>query len=238
MFNKHCEHQCHHDHERSHFGHRGRHHHHHGRHAMFHALAERADFVFHMAGRHGGEGPFGGRGGRGGPFGPGGRPPFLRGRKFGADELQLLLLVLLKENASYGYELIKRLEEKSGGFYKPSPGVIYPALTWLEDVSYVTVQQEGTRKRYALAPEGENWLNENQAQADAMMERLAQFARQMDSMAEAMREEPADFAPELREAVHTLRHQIHAHHHSTLEVQRQVAAILETAIEELKKIGR
>ncbi|WPM84569.1 PadR family transcriptional regulator [Apirhabdus apintestini] len=191
--------------------------------------------MMRMIGRRG-RGMFGNSQSEDGFSGHRGRPPFLRGRKFSADELQLLLLDLLKENDSYGYELIKRLEEKSGGFYKPSPGVIYPALTWLEDVGYVTVQPEGSRKRYALAPEGAAHLTANRSFVDALIERLEKFARQMDSVAQAMREERQPFTPELMEAVHALRAQIHEHHHSNEDVQRRVAAILQDTLARLKNI--
>src|SRR5215471_1749705 len=70
-----------------------------------------------------------------GGFG-GGR--FRVGRKLGSEELQLVILALLAENPSHGYELIKVLEERSSGFYSPSPGMVYPALTYLEEVNYAS----------------------------------------------------------------------------------------------------
>src|SRR5271155_2979408 len=92
-------------------------------------------------------GPFGGHAG----FGNRG---LLRGRKIGSDDLQLLLLLLLSERPSHGYELIKALEQRSAGFYTPSPGMVYPALTYLEELLYTTVTVDGTRKLYHIAPEG------------------------------------------------------------------------------------
>ncbi|MFS2225166.1 PadR family transcriptional regulator [Pantoea sp. B65] len=169
-------------------------------------------------------------------FGHRDRPSFLRGRKFGADELQLLLLNLLKEQASYGYELIKILTDKSGGFYTPSPGVIYPALTWMEDVGYVTVQQEGNRKRYAINQQGESYLAENQSLADALFAKLALFSRQSDSVNQAMREQRHEFEPELMAALHTLRNQLHQYHHSSEDIQRQVAAILQQTLAQLQAV--
>lgn len=165
------------------------------------------------------------------------RPSFLRGRKFGADELQILLLTLLKEQASYGYELIKTLSEKSGGLYKPSPGVIYPALTYLEDVGHVTVQQEGNRKRYAINEQGEGWLADNQAIADALLAKLALFARQSESVNQAMSEQRQPFEPSLMQALHELRSQLHSYHGSDEETQRQVAAILQQTLAQLKSVG-
>lgn len=101
-----------------------------------------------------GFGPFGGFGGGPGGFGGFGDDAMPRGRQFSADDLQLLLLALLAEQPSHGYELIKALDTRSSGFYAPSPGMVYPALTYLEELGYVTVQAEGNRKRYALADAG------------------------------------------------------------------------------------
>ena len=67
---------------------------------------------------------------------------------------RLLILVLLEQEAAHGYELIKTIEERSGGFYSPSPGVIYPALTFLEEVHYARSEQESTRKLYHITSEG------------------------------------------------------------------------------------
>lgn len=164
------------------------------------------------------------------------RPSFLRGRKFGADELQLLLLILLKEQASYGYELIKILTEKSGGLYTPSPGVIYPALTWLEDVGYVTVQPEGNRKRFAIVAEGEAYLAENQEVAEALMARLALFASQSDSVNQAMSEHRQAFAPVLMEAIHALRSELHQFHNSEEATQREAANVIQQALAQLRAI--
>src|SRR5271155_6053618 len=88
----------------------------------------------HPIGRHGGHRRFG-RGG-GGFFGGTGGNDLPPARRLGATDLQLLILALLDAQSSHGYELIKTIEERSGGFYSPSPGVIYPALTYLEDVGH------------------------------------------------------------------------------------------------------
>jgi len=137
-----------------------RHHHHHG---------DR-----HMRGRH----PFGfdghghergghrgmGRGGRGG------------GRFFEQGDLRLVVLKLIADKPSHGYELIKAVEEAAGGAYAPSPGVIYPTLTLLEDLGYIAAQEDGGRKRYAITPEGEAYLAENNAPVSSLFERMAAFA--------------------------------------------------------------
>ena len=142
-------------------------------------------FLRAMAHRHGGGGgrgfgPFGGGffGGFGGPGGPG----FGAGRKLMAADLQLLVLSLLEEKPRHGYELIKALEERSAGFYTPSPGVIYPALTYLEDMSYASVETSGTKKLYSITPEGLEYLNANRDTIATMMRDLERIAKKMARM--------------------------------------------------------
>lgn len=124
-------------------------------------------------GREGGRG-FGpsGFGERG--FGPGGhgRRHGGRHRMFDYGEIRLLVLALIAEQPRHGYELIKAIEERFGGSYVPSPGVIYPTLSWLDDMGLVAVQPEGgNRKSYSITPEGEAHLAENRAAADALLAR-------------------------------------------------------------------
>ncbi len=79
--------------------------------------------------------------------GMGGRP-FGMGRKLASVDLQLLILGLLAEKPRHGYEIIKALDERSKGFYIPSPGMVYPALTYLEEIGHATVEADGSRKLY------------------------------------------------------------------------------------------
>lgn len=97
-----------------------------------------------------------------------------RGRIFDYGELRLLLLAMLAERSSHGYELINEIKERFGGMYKPSPGVIYPTLTWLYDRSYAVIELEkGGRKRYSITDEGRAFLAANQAVSDMLMARVA-----------------------------------------------------------------
>src|SRR5215475_2967262 len=134
-------------------------------------------------GRHGrGFGSFPGF--MGGGFGPGGRAFWSGGRKLASGDLQLVLLALLAERPSHGYELIKALEERSGGFYTPSPGMVYPALTWLEEVGYASVTAEGTKKLYSITDSGRTYLNDNREAADAMLSQLDYIGRKMGRVRE------------------------------------------------------
>jgi DNA-binding PadR family transcriptional regulator len=129
-------------------------------------------------GRHGG--PFGGGpfGGFGGPFsrgfGGGGRGE----RLFDSGELRLVILQLLSEKPSYGYELIKAIEERLSGGYAPSPGVVYPTLTLLEEEGYATVTSaEGGKKLYTVTEQGAEYLKANQPTVQAIFGRMEQAGK-------------------------------------------------------------
>jgi DNA-binding PadR family transcriptional regulator len=109
---------------------------------------------------------------------------FLAGRRLASGELQLVLLALLAERPRHGYELIKALQERSGGFYSPSPGMVYPALTWLEEMGYASVTAEGARKLYSITDTGRQYLGENQQAADTMLRQLEYIGRRMGRVRE------------------------------------------------------
>ena len=194
--------------------------------------------------------PGGGRGGRGGfapGAGPGGGTPggfdggegFPRGRKFSSDDLQVLLLALIDEKPSHGYELIKALETRSNGYYTPSPGMVCPALTYLEELGYVTVELEGNRKRYALAEAGREHLAANRDHVDLMLAKLRRIARRMDSVRRAMAgENPLDadeggWIPELIQARHAIKSALYRRDVIPVAEQRRIAAILRRAAQEI-----
>lgn len=96
-----------------------------------------------------------------------------RGRLFDYGELRLLVLAMIAEHPRHGYELIKAIEERFNGSYTPSPGVIYPTLSWLDDMGYAAVDTEGTsRKSYRITEEGEAFLAANRAAADQLLTRV------------------------------------------------------------------
>ncbi|MCA0939400.1 PadR family transcriptional regulator [Salipiger pacificus] len=114
--------------------------------------------------RHGKDMRHEGRGHRGG--GPRGK------RFFEYGELRLLVLTLIAEQPRHGYELIKAIEERFDGAYTPSPGVIYPTLSWLDDMGYAQVEpDESGRKRARLTAEGAAFLEANRAAADDLLTR-------------------------------------------------------------------
>jgi len=98
-----------------------------------------------------------------------------RGRKrmFESGELRLVLLKLIADEPRHGYDLIRAVEELTGGDYVPSPGVIYPSLTMLTDMGFIEEQAaEGSRKAYAATAQGTAHLEENEGEVAALFERL------------------------------------------------------------------
>ncbi len=80
---------------------------------------------------------------------------------------------MIAEQPRHGYELMKAIEERMSGSYSPSPGVIYPTLSWLEDMGFAAVETEDAgRKRYRLTAEGEAFLTANRPAVDALFARL------------------------------------------------------------------
>jgi DNA-binding PadR family transcriptional regulator len=136
-----------------------------------------------MSGRRTGRHHFG-RGG-GGFFGGAGGGDYPRARRLGSKDLQILILALLNRQACHGYQLIKTIEEHSDGFYSPSPGVIYPALTYLEEIGHALVEQDGTKKLYRITPEGEAHVAEHRAVADAILDALSRIGGRMNDVREA-----------------------------------------------------
>jgi DNA-binding PadR family transcriptional regulator len=118
-------------------------------------------------------GRFFGRHGWGGRHGMGGGDMMRAGRMLAQGDLQLIALALIAEQPRHGYEIIKVLEEKTSGWYSPSPGIVYPTLTYLEEVGYVTAQPEGSKRLYTITAEGRGHLEANRDLADTVLDRLA-----------------------------------------------------------------
>jgi len=133
-------------------------------------------------GRHGWRGHFGPGSGRGGRHGKGGGD-FMRARRMLAQgDLKLIALALIAEQPRHGYEIIKLLEDKTAGWYSPSPGIVYPTLTYLEEAGYVTGQADGSKKLFTITEEGRAYLGENRDFVDAVLERLAAVGERMAGM--------------------------------------------------------
>ena len=210
----------------AHFFHHHGHHHHHGRGHGHHDHHEQHHQMHMMRGRRGG--PFGGRGGHdfGGDEREGFRGGGRMGRMFGQGDLKLLLLALIEEQPRHGYELIRAIEDLCGGSYSPSPGAIYPTLTFLEEAGYASVHlaDANGRKQYAITDEGRAHLKQNRLEVDAVMQRLKLASRMMAKLS---------VPEEIRESMHQLRHALMGHQRNwdAAEVKRVIAIIEKAAAE-------
>ncbi len=135
------------------------------------------------AGRHhrrrfGGFG-FGGRHG-GGVRGEMNPDDMRAGRMLAQGDLRLVALALIAEAPRHGYEIIKLVEEKTADWYSPSPGIVYPTLTYLEEAGHVTASTEGSKKLYTITGEGRAYLETNRDLADVVLDRLSALGERIN----------------------------------------------------------
>ncbi|MBY5703526.1 PadR family transcriptional regulator [Rhizobium leguminosarum] len=185
------------------------------------------------------------RGFKGGMFGG----DFRMGRKFAAGDLQLVILALLAEQPRHGYELIKILEERSGGFYVPSPGVIYPALTYLEETGLAEVEAAGAKKLYRITQAGRSRIEENRAMilhTFAKLERIGEKMAHVKRVFETDRHgaddgDDGDFMQDggdIRAARMLLRSAMRMRYPWSKPEAARIAGILERAATEILQGGR
>jgi DNA-binding PadR family transcriptional regulator len=171
----------------------------------------------------------GDRGGRG----------FGMGRKLASVDLQLLILGLLEEKPRHGYEIIKALDERSKGFYVPSPGMVYPALTYLEEIGHATVEVDGARKLYQITDEGKQHLESNRSTFDALFAQFGRVGQRMDRLRRAIHideageeggaEQERRGSKELMRARHDLKAALADKWDSPREEQQRIVEILKRA---------
>ncbi|MGZ3274017.1 MAG: PadR family transcriptional regulator [Caulobacteraceae bacterium] len=176
-------------------------------------------FSHHHVHRHWREGGFEhhGRRGRGGRF-------------FDQGDLRLVILALLAEQPRHGYEIIKAIEERLGGAYVPSPGVVYPTLTWLEELGYAALAEgDGPKKLYSATAEGLDYLEKNRGQVDGLFARMDRAGAQ------------GDFAPRILRAMGNVKMALKLRLASgplTGEQVDKIAAALDAAALEIERSTR
>ena len=115
-------------------------------------------------------------------------------RIFHKGDFKYLILDLLKEKPRHGYDIIREMEEKFGGFYTPSPGAVYPTLQWLEDMGYVTVQAQDGKKIYTITEEGLKFLLEKEKETDEVKKQMKEWWGSWNT----------EFRDEMRDVMHSL----------------------------------
>jgi DNA-binding PadR family transcriptional regulator len=186
---------------------------HHGRHCIRGRRGE------HGHGRHGGWG-----GGHHGRFG-GGRGG--GGRFFDHGELRYVVLALLGEQPRHGYDIIRAIEQRTGGTYSPSPGVIYPTLQLLEDLGHAKqVKGESERNSFAITPEGRAFLDEHESRINDILARMDQVGRLQRSA-----------SPAIMAAMDSLKSALRSSGEALSEADaREIAAAIETAADRIRKL--
>jgi DNA-binding PadR family transcriptional regulator len=114
---------------------------------------------------------------------------FRIGRMLASGDLRLVALYLIEQQPRHGYDLIKAIEEKSKGFYSPSPGIVYPALTFLEEAGYVTASPEGNKKLYTITSEGRAHLADNREAIQSTLDFLEKAGDRMSAFRDRMAED-------------------------------------------------
>ena len=99
-----------------------------------------------------------------------------RWRVFERGDLKFVILRLVSEKPMHGYEVMQALEEEAGGYYKASPGSVYPTLQMLEDEGYVRCKEEEGKKIYEITEEGEGYLDDHGDVVDEIFDRIGSFA--------------------------------------------------------------
>jgi DNA-binding PadR family transcriptional regulator len=190
-------------------------------------------------GRHGFMGRFGSGGG------------LRAARMFASGDLQLIILALLDKKPRHGYEVMKALEEHSYGVYIPSPGVVYPAFTYLEEMGFAVSETEGNKKLYKITDSGKEHLAKNRELVDESLEQLSRYGRRMARVEKQFSEEDAENAVEFegsrasreewrklrlefRELRETLRDALHERMDVSIDEQKRLSEILKKTIKEVR----
>jgi len=181
-----------------------------------------------------------------------GGPGMRVAKMLASGDLQLVILALVGEKPRYGYDIIKALEERSSGFYTPSPGMVYPALTYLEEMGYTTSEPEGNKKLYRITELGAEYLAKNRAPADETLNQLTRLGEKMAEFRKRYEEEDEDREDaaagpgregrsewrqargEFRAVRHDLRSVLEEKIEASSEERKRVLAILRRAIEEIR----
>jgi DNA-binding PadR family transcriptional regulator len=153
-----------------------------------------------------------------------------RRRIFDGAALRLILLSLIEQQPRHGYDLIREIEELSGGVYAPSPGVVYPTLTMLSEMGLIEeVETEGSRKQFSLTDAGSAHLAENHGTVEALLDRLRRLGADGES---------ADHAPVLRaldNLTAVLRHRL-SREGASVNMIHDAAALIDEAAQKIERM--
>jgi DNA-binding PadR family transcriptional regulator len=167
-------------------------------------------------------------------FGDEGNSDGRRGRRarrmFEGGELRLVLLKLIADEPRHGYDLIRAIEDLTGGEYAPSPGVVYPTLTLLQDMGLIEeAAVEGARKPFQVTEEGRAHLEERSEEVEALFERLTDLKP---------RPSPEGASPiwrAMRNLGMAIRHRVQ-HGEITDETKFELAALIDELAQKIERL--
>src|SRR5512143_3995730 len=151
-------------------------------------------------------------------------------RMFHKGDFKYLILDLLKDKPRHGYEIIRELEAKSHGFYSPSPGTVYPTLQYLEDMGYVSAQEQDGKRVYTITAEGLKFLNEQAGTVDDIKDHMRRHWHEWGSELGA---QFRDVMREYGEIGQLLAQRVRRVSGDKLP---RIGAVLKTALAEIEKI--
>jgi DNA-binding PadR family transcriptional regulator len=157
-------------------------------------------------------------------------------------DLRIVVLRLIEEQPRHGYELIKLIESMSSGQYSPSPGVIYPTLTYLEEAGLVATTVQNDKKQYAVTQEGIAHLDQTRVQANSILRRLEEMgAKLATARAQAEGQDGDQFRSEfaeLRHVFHALGKELKASSSKEEVTRQQIVEILQRALAEIQNVNK
>ncbi len=163
------------------------------------------------------------------------------GRLLGHGDLRYLILFLLDKKPRHGYEIIKSVEELSSGAYSPSPGSIYPTLTFLEEGGFADSALVENKKLYSITKQGRELLEENKSFVSELIKRFENACEKMSRLKHWVgREEDEEIAsenrPSIRRSMHRLKTELFAMTEASGAKKRKVVEIIDRAVEEIRKL--
>jgi DNA-binding PadR family transcriptional regulator len=148
-------------------------------------------------------------------------------RIFAKGDIKYVILDLVKDKPSYGYEIMHSLEHHFHGFYSPSAGSVYPTLQMLEDIGYVSSSERDGKKVYTITDEGKKYLIENRES----IHRVKSHMR--DWQEDNGREELRDTFYDLRRVVHLVSRKTR---HLDTDKLKKIREIVDQAYRHIEQI--
>ena len=161
---------------------------------------------------------------------------FRIGRLFAQGDLKLLVLALIAEQPRHGYEIIKLIEEKTADWYSPSPGIVYPTLTYLEEAGYVTAATEGSKKLYTITDEGKAHLDANRDVIKVVLDRLTALGERVGRWRRSARgEREGELPPLVDAAIRNLRETVAKRLENDADAESRLVEILARTAADLQQ---